>query len=39
MGQGWYLRPQLVRTRNASNIPVHDYGRTETWISVRREWN
>jgi hypothetical protein len=38
LADGWFARPQIVRTRHASNIPVHDYGRTEVSLSLRREW-
>lgn len=36
---GWFLRPQVSRTRHGSDIPVHEYGRTEVSLSLRREWN
>jgi hypothetical protein len=39
LADGWLLRPQLTRTRNRSNVPVHDYGRTEASLMLRREWN
>ncbi|HEX6267426.1 MAG TPA: tetratricopeptide repeat protein [Burkholderiales bacterium] len=39
LADGWFLRPQISRTRNASNIPVHDYGRTEASLGLRWEWN
>jgi tetratricopeptide (TPR) repeat protein len=39
LGDGWLLRPQITRTRNRSNIPVNDYGRTEASLTLRREWN
>ena len=34
----WFLRPQVTRIRNASNIPVDDYARSEASLSLRREW-
>jgi hypothetical protein len=39
LADGWFLRPQISRTRNASNIAVHDYGRTEASLALRREWD
>lgn len=36
---GWSLRPQMSRTRNASNIPVSDYDRTEASLALRHDWN
>ena len=39
LADGWFLRPQLSRTRNGSNITVNEYQRTEAWLSLRREWN
>jgi hypothetical protein len=39
VADGWLLRPQVTRTRNRSNIPVNDYGRTEVSVTLRREWN
>jgi hypothetical protein len=38
LAPGWFLRPQLTRTRNGSNIAVHEYRRTEASLSLRREW-
>ena len=37
--RGWSLRPQITRTRNRSNVPLNDYRRTETSITVRRTWD
>lgn len=34
----WYVRPELSRIRNVSNIEVNDYTRTEASLSLRREW-
>ncbi|HEX6319375.1 MAG TPA: tetratricopeptide repeat protein [Burkholderiales bacterium] len=39
LADGWFLRPQISRTRNASNIAVHDYARTEASLTLRREWD
>jgi len=39
LADGLFLRPQISRTRNASNIAVDDYGRTEVSLALRREWN
>ena len=36
---GWFLRPQISRTKNRSNLPMNDYSRTETSITLRRLWN
>jgi hypothetical protein len=38
MGGGWFLRPQLSRTHNRSNLPFIEYGRTEASVSLRRAW-
>jgi hypothetical protein len=38
LADGWYLRPQLARTRNHSNIPLNEYARTEASLILRREW-
>ena len=37
--EGWQLRPQVVRTINRSNLPINEYKRTETSITLRRIWN
>lgn len=39
VADGWELRPQLVRTRNRSNIAVNDYARTEASLALRRTWD
>ncbi len=39
LADGWFLRPQVSRTRHGSDIPLHEYGRTEASLSLRREWN
>jgi hypothetical protein len=39
LADGWFLRPQISRTRSASNIAVYDYGRTEASLTLRREWD
>lgn len=38
-GKHWQLRPQVVRTVNRSNVPINEYERTETSITLRRVWN
>jgi hypothetical protein len=35
----WVLRPQVTRTFNGSNVPLHDYTRTETSIALQRTWD
>jgi tetratricopeptide (TPR) repeat protein len=35
----WVLRPQVTRTSNGSNVPLHDYTRTETSIALQRTWD
>jgi tetratricopeptide (TPR) repeat protein len=37
--QGWQLRPQVARTVNRSNLPISEYHRTETSITLRRVWD
>ncbi len=39
LAEGWYLRPQLTRTRNRSNIVLNDFGRTEASLTLRRAWD
>jgi tetratricopeptide (TPR) repeat protein len=39
LAEGWYLRPQLTRTRNRSNIVLNDFGRTEASLTLRRVWD
>ena len=39
MAPGWFLRPQVLRTRNQSNVPLSDYSRTETALTLRRVWD
>ena len=39
VAEGWSLRPQLVRTRNHSNIGLNDYARTEVELALRRAWD
>lgn len=39
LAEGWSLRPQVVRTRNRSNIELNDYGRTQAEIALRRSWD
>ena len=36
---GWSLRPQILGTRNRSNLPLNDYRRTETSVVLRRSWD
>ncbi|OGA03621.1 MAG: hypothetical protein A3H35_09915 [Betaproteobacteria bacterium RIFCSPLOWO2_02_FULL_62_17] len=35
----WSLRPQLVHSRNTSNIPIYAFKRTEVSFTVRRDFN
>jgi tetratricopeptide (TPR) repeat protein len=37
--RGWLLRPQVARTSNRSNIPLDEYDRTETSLTLRRVWD
>jgi outer membrane protein len=39
LADGWLLRPQVARTFNHSNLPLNEYGRTETSITLRRVWD
>jgi hypothetical protein len=39
MAEAWFLQPQIARTRNRSNIEINDYRRTQTWLTLRREWD
>ena len=36
---GWVLRPQVLYTSHGSNIPLNEYRRTETSITLRRAWD
>jgi hypothetical protein len=36
---GWSLRPQVARTSNRSNLPLADYTRTETSLTLRHTWD
>ena len=36
---GWLLRPQVLHTTHNSNIPLNEYRRTETSITLRRAWD
>ena len=36
MAKLWSVHPQIVRTRNRSNLPLNEYSRTETSLSLRR---
>ena len=35
----WLLRPQIARTVNHSNLPLNEYRRTESSITLRRVWD
>jgi hypothetical protein len=35
----WSVRPQVTRTSNRSNVPLHDYRRTETSVTLQRTWD
>jgi outer membrane protein len=39
LAQGWLLRPQVLRTSQRSNMPLNEYDRTETSITLRRVWD
>lgn len=34
----WTLRPQVLRVRNNSNIPINEYSRTDYSITIRRDF-
>ncbi len=34
----WAIKPEIIWTRNASNIALNDYSRTQYLITVRREF-
>ena len=36
---GWVLRPQVLHTTHNSNIPLNEYRRTETSLTLRRVWD
>ena len=36
---GWVLRPQVLHTTHSSNIPLNEYKRTETSLTLRRVWD
>ena len=36
---GWVLRPQVLHTTHHSNIPLNEYKRTETSLTLRRVWD
>jgi tetratricopeptide (TPR) repeat protein len=36
---GWFLRTQVSRTSNGSNVPLNEYRRTETSLALRRVWD
>jgi len=36
---GWVLRPQVLHTTHHSNIPLNEYRRTETSLTLRRVWD
>jgi thioredoxin-like negative regulator of GroEL len=38
IGRGWFLRPQLVHTRNVSNLQSSDYQRTEGSLALQYVW-
>src|SRR5262245_31895661 len=38
LGQGCYLRPDVVYTRDVSNVPINDYHSTAARISVRKNF-
>ena len=34
----WVLRPQVIYSRNISNIPIYSYDRTDVSLTVRRDF-
>jgi tetratricopeptide (TPR) repeat protein len=36
---GWVLRPQVLYTTHSSNVPLNEYRRTETSLTLRRVWD
>ena len=36
---GWLLRPQILHTTHNSNVPLNEYKRTETSLTLRRVWD
>jgi hypothetical protein len=39
IADGWSLRPQIARTSHHSNLPLNEYRRTETSVTLRRVWD
>lgn len=35
----WTIRPEVIATRNRSNIVLNDYSRTQYLVTVRRDFN
>jgi hypothetical protein len=35
----WTVRPQIIYSQNSSNIALYEYDRTETSVTVRREFH
>ncbi|HTN95100.1 MAG TPA: tetratricopeptide repeat protein [Gallionella sp.] len=38
LGGRWVLRPQVIYSRNISNIPIYSYDRTDVSLTVRRDF-
>lgn len=38
LADGWSLRPQVLRTRNDSNISMYSYKRTDLSVTLRRDF-
>ncbi len=38
MDNRWVLRPQIIYSRNISNIPIYAYDRTDVSLTVRRDF-
>jgi outer membrane protein len=37
--RAWWLRAQVARTVNRSNVPLNEYSRTETSVALRRQFD
>lgn len=35
----WFVVPQVSRTRQSSNLPLNEYSRTQTTLTLRRAWD
>jgi outer membrane protein len=39
LARGWLLRPQVLRISQRSSVPLSEYDRTETSLTLRRVWD